>query len=94
LTHDVGGKAPNAFGLYDMIGNVYEWVWECYGPYSPEPAVDPKGSAECDESWGLYEFHHIVRGGSWLHELVCLRAPFRNIHYHHFDVLGFRLARD
>jgi len=94
LTHEVGGKAPNAFGLYDMIGNVYEWVRECYGPYSPEPVVDPKGSSDCDETYGLNEFHHIVRGGSWVHETVCLRAPFRNIHYHHFDVLGFRLARD
>ncbi len=93
-THEVGGKAPNAFGLYDMIGNVYEWVRECYAPYSPEPAVDPKGSSDCDETYGLYEFHHIVRGGSWTHETVCLRAPFRSIHYHHFDVLGFRLARD
>jgi formylglycine-generating enzyme required for sulfatase activity len=95
LTHEVGGKAPNAFGLYDMIGNVWEWVHECYGPYSPEPAVNPRGDSQnCDESAGIPNIHHVVRGGSWVHETVCLRAPFRNIHYHHFDVLGFRLARD
>jgi len=95
LTHEVGGKAPNAFGLYDMLGNVYEWVRECYGPYSPEPVVDPRGDDQnCDEFSGIPNIHHIVRGGSWVHETVCLRAPFRNIHYHHFDVLGFRLARD
>jgi len=94
-THEVGGKAPNAFGLHDMLGNVWEWVRECYGPYSPEPVVDPRGDDQnCDEYSGIPNIHHIVRGGSWTHETVCLRAPFRNIHYHHFDVLGFRLARD
>ncbi len=94
-THEVGLKAPNAFGLYDMIGNVWEWVWECYGPYSPEAVVNPRGdSTNCDEYSGIANVHHIVRGGSWTHEIICLRAPFRNIHYHHFDVLGFRLARD
>ncbi len=94
-THEVGLKKPNAFGLYDMIGNVWEWVWECYGPYSPEAVVNPKGDSQnCDEYSGIANVHHIVRGGSWTHETVCLRSPFRNIHYHHFDVLGFRLARD
>ena len=92
LTHEVGGKAPNAFGLYDMLGNVYEWCSECYAPYSPEPVINPKGDETCDE--GVGNTHHIVRGGSWFQAAVCARAPFRNTHFHHYDLLGFRLARD
>jgi len=92
ITHEVGGKAPNAFGLYDMLGNVYEWCAECYAPYSAEPATNPRGYENCDET--IANTHHIVRGGSWLQDAVCARAPFRNIHFHHYDLLGFRLVRD
>ena len=43
VPHVVGQKDPNGFGLYDMSGNVGEWVWDWFGNYSPEDQTDPRG---------------------------------------------------
>jgi formylglycine-generating enzyme required for sulfatase activity len=56
-THRVGQKRPNAFGVYDMHGNVFEWCQNWHGDYASSPEVDPQGPAG-----GSYR---VLRGGSW-----------------------------
>jgi len=82
----VGTFAPNALGLYDMSGNVWEWVGDRYGNYRRSPRNNPKGPS--------YGSSRVFRGGSWRSSLSSLRAAFRNYDppsYRDHD-LGFRLV--
>ena len=85
-THAVGGKTPNPFGLYDMLGNVREWTGDWYGPY-PVTATDPTGTAA-----GTYRS---FRGGSWFHFADIARAANRLGGTADFrvDNIGFRLVK-
>jgi formylglycine-generating enzyme required for sulfatase activity len=55
----VGQFRPNAFGLFDMHGNVCEWCHDWFQPYPTKPAVDPKPDSEPN-------FTRVLRGGSWM----------------------------
>jgi len=88
-THPVGLKKPNAWGLYDMRGNVWDWVQDWYArPYSAEPQVDPTGPPSGE--------NRVVRGGSWVQtDAAALRCACRRSYAPDYasNDTGFRCAR-
>ncbi len=86
-THPVGQKKPNGFGLYDMSGNVFEWVWDWYGTYSSSPTVDPRGPDSGSR--------RVLRGGSWYSYAQNGRVSYRGEYDPDYtnEWLGFRLCR-
>jgi len=69
-THPVGQKAANAFGLHDMLGNVWEWTADMYGEYQTGEHKDPQGPAA-----GSFR---VLRGGSWYDRPTVVRVSFRD----------------
>lgn len=86
-THEVATKQPNAWGLFDMHGNVWEWVQDLYGDYPNGNTSDPSGvSSGSDRS---------LRGGSWGVGAGSLRSANRSAYKPAFrdQFLGFRVVR-
>jgi len=88
-SHEVGERKANALGLYDMTGNVAEWVedWYAHGYYENSALNNPKGA--------LVGTSRVVRGGSWssFEDLGRTVARYRSNPDDRFNYLGFRLAR-
>jgi len=85
--HAVGQKKANAWGLFDMLGNAYEWTWDWQGDYPTVPISDPLGAAT-----GI---NRVFRGGGFKHPDVEARAGFRNAYGpgNQVEFIGFRCVR-
>ena len=86
---EVGSYRPNAFGLYDMHGNVWEWCEDWYEEYPEGAVTDPEGPEK--------GYFRVLRGGSFVCDVSCARSSNRKKQYFtpstRSFVNGFRLAR-
>ncbi|NLF16655.1 MAG: formylglycine-generating enzyme family protein [Lentisphaerae bacterium] len=105
-THEVGQRRPNAWGLHDMHGNVWEWCHDRYGTYTSGPAVDPRGVdgdarplgqalwADVAGRYTAVQDLRVGRGGSWCDDATSCTSAHRdeNPASTRSPSLGLRLA--
>ena len=86
-THPVGQKTPNAFGIYDMHGNVWEWCNDWYESYTSDSQSNPTGPSTGEAK--------VPRGGSWENYAITCRPALRGWTYpwSRYNFIGFRIVR-
>jgi uncharacterized protein (TIGR02171 family) len=92
-THITATKLPNALGLYDMAGNVFEWTGDWKGPHLAKPFTNPIGVQNPDN-----ELERVIKGGSFKHGLYYLHPSCRSVTYSTpafspLEYVGFRCGR-
>ena len=95
---ETGSVLPNPWGLYDMYGNVMEWVQDYWAPYSGEAQIDPKGPPEPAEfenvNAGWQGSFHVARGGYYFDTALRMRSAMRVRGAGGSHRVGFRLLKE
>ena len=85
--HQAGLKRPNAWGLHDMHGNMWEWCQDWWEEYTADAATDPQGA--------VYGTDRMLRGGSWFNASSRARSALRakSTLRNRSAIYGFRVVR-